>query len=56
MILLAYPDRIQALQGSALPDAHLHFACYLPVLLATALLRSALNNHTLWGTAIVRSL
>lgn len=60
LILHAYTARIQAFISKMLlsqgTDTHLRFASCLPVLLATVLLRSALNNHTLWGTAIVRSL
>lgn len=60
LILLADTDRTQAFVSKMLlsqgTDTHLCFASCLPVLLATVLLRLALNNHTLWGTAILRNL
>ena len=60
LISLADTARIQAFVSKMLLSqgtyTHLRFASCLPVLLATVLLRSALNNHTLWGTAILRNL
>jgi len=60
LISLAYRARIHAVVSKLLlsqgTDTHLHFASCPPVLLARVPLHSALNNHKLWETAIVRNL
>lgn len=60
LLFLADTARIQAFVSKMLlsqcTDAYLHFVSCLPVPLATVLLRSALSNHTLWGTAVLRNL